>query len=74
MSCPPAVSLTVSLMAPETVPVCTVGAVEKALVWPAGIVKFSVLPPLENWMAGSSAALTASGMNSRVREPEIGIE
>ncbi len=45
----------VTVSAPDTVPVCsaTLAAGNNSLVLPAGMVKLTVVPPVENWIVES---------------------
>src|SRR5262245_40144373 len=65
-------------MVPDTVPVWKAileAPFEKtARVVLAGMEKLTVLPPVENWMDGSSLATSALGMNLSVSWPVIGDE
>src|ERR1022692_3971901 len=68
---PPACQLTVSVMVPATVPVCS--EKDTGVVLLAGIVKLAVRPPVETWMDGASAgeANDASGWKASVTWPVL---
>ena len=72
MSPPSAVNVAVMVIVPATVPVCMagLGTGKVARFAPAGMVKVTTVPPVENCTAGSPAP--ASGVNVSVRRPEMG--
>ena len=70
-SAPPACRAKAMVIVPEMVPVCSDiwGTENTAVVVLAGIVKLAFLPPVENWIAASSAGTTASGWKDNVILP-----
>src|SRR5262249_3807609 len=64
-------SVTSNWIVPATVPVCSPSD-EAGCIAFAGIVNGADLPPVENWMAGSSAAIAAFGVKRKLTVPEIG--